>query len=178
MMFSLSTSDELGFISVPKTGQATCYDGAGNSIDCTGTGQDGEHRKGISWPDPRFKDNGNGTITDSLTGLMWTKSAQQIKGTMKWIDALSTCNNLDFAGYTDWRLPNVIELTSLIDYSEHDPALPIGHPFDNVQFIFYWTSTTYDSNTDHAWGVYVYNGYVYNYHKITKAYVWPVRGGI
>jgi hypothetical protein len=178
-MSSFATSDELaGLAPVVETGQTTCYDGSGNSINCTGTGQDGEYQKGIDWPTPRFSDLGNGTVTDNLTGLMWTKDAQQIKGTMKWTDALIACNNSDFAGFTDWRLPNVRELLSLIDYREHNPALPSGNPFDNVQFIFYWTSTTYASITNHAWGVYLYNGYVYNYHKITNAYVWSVRGGL
>lgn len=176
MISSFATSDELvGFAPVAKTGQITCYDDSGNIINCTGTGQDGEYQKEIVWPNPRFTDHGNSTVTDNLTGLMWTKDAQQIKGTKKWNDALSACNNSDFAGYTDWRLPNVKELISLIDYGEHDPALPSSHPFYNVQFIFYWSSTTYDSITNHAWGVYVCNGYVYNYHKITNAYVWPVR---
>jgi len=174
-----SSSDELsGFATVPKTGQNTCYDDSGNIINCTGTGQDGEYQKGIVWPNPRFTDQGNGTVIDNLTGLMWTKDAQQIKGTMRWNEALTACNNSDCAGYTDWRLPNVKELLSLIDYRNHDPALPSGHPFNNVQFIFYWSSTTYDAITNHAWGVYLYNGYVYNYHKVTNAYVWPVRGGM
>ena len=172
------SGERAGVTPVPETGQVNCYDDLGNIVNCTDTGQDGEYRKGITWPDPRFIEHGNGTVTDNLTGFIWTKDAQQIKGTMKWSDALATCNNFDFAGYTDWRLPNVREMLSLIDYQTHDPALPSGCSFDNVKLIFYWTSTTYDSNTDHAWGVYVYNGYVYNYHKITKAYVWPVRGGM
>ena len=68
---------------------------------------------------------------------MWTKDAQQIQGTQKWQDALNSCKNLDFAGYTDWRLPNVRELLSLIDYGSHDPALPKDHPFTNVKELFY-----------------------------------------
>ena len=93
-------------------------------MPCKGTGQDGEFQKGMTWPHPRFTEHGNGTVTDNVTALMWTKDAQQIKGTQKWSDALNSCNHFDFAGYTDWRLPNVRELLSLIDYGEHDPALP------------------------------------------------------
>lgn len=171
-------NDRAATVPLAKTGQITCYDNDGDIINCTGTGQDGEFQKGITWPNPRFTDHHNGTVTDNLSGLMWTKNAQKIKGTKKWINALDACNNLDFAGYNDWRLPNVKELLSLIDYGQHDPALPSGHPFDNVQVIFYWSSTNYDSFPPHAWGVYLYNGYVYNYHKITNAYVWPVRGGM
>jgi hypothetical protein len=177
LMLSYSRADTVSPQAAPiiKTGQSDCYDTEGNSIACQDTGQDGAFRNGMVWPHPRFTDHGNGTVTDTLTGFMWTKDAQQIKGTKKWNDALILCNNFDFAGYTDWRLPNVRELLSLIDFGEHDPALPEKHPFTNVQFIFYWSSTTYDAIPKHSWGVYVYNGYVYNYHKITEGYVWPVR---
>jgi len=50
---------------VPKTGQTTSY----------ATGDDGDLEKGVAWPDPRFMDNGNGTVTDNLTGLIWLKNA-------------------------------------------------------------------------------------------------------
>lgn len=162
-------------VPVLKTGQVSCYDARGNMVSCVNTGQDGELRTGMAWPQPRFTDGGDGTVLDNLTALVWTKDAQQIKGTMTWADALAACNDLNFAGHTDWRLPNARELLSLIDYESHDPALPQGHPFDNVQFIFYWSGTTYDASAINAWGVYLCNGYAFNYHKATKAYVWPVR---
>jgi len=160
---------------VLKTGQVTCSDSRGNRIDCANTGQDGEHQTGMAWPRPRFTDSGDGTVLDNLTSLVWTKDTQQVRGTMTWADALSACNHLDFAGHSDWRLPTVRELLSLVDYEQHDPALPPGHPFDNVQFIFYWSGTTYDASAINAWGVYLCNGYAFNYHKATRAYVWPVR---
>lgn len=50
---------------VPKTGQTTCYDANGSVIPCAGTGQDGDIQAGVAWPDPRFTDNGNGTVTDN-----------------------------------------------------------------------------------------------------------------
>jgi len=162
-------------VPVTKTGQTTCYDGGGNRVDCDNTGQDGEHRTGMAWPRPRFTDYGDGTILDNLTSLVWTKDAQHVNGTMTWADALAVCNNLDFAGHADWRLPTVRELLSLMDYEQHDPALPQGHPFDHVQFIFYWSGTSYDASPINAWGVYLCNGYAFNYHKATRAYVWPVR---
>jgi hypothetical protein len=59
---------------LPKTGQTTCYDNT-NEIPCSTTsGQDGNYQRGASWPNPRFIDNNNGTITDRLTGLMWVKN--------------------------------------------------------------------------------------------------------
>src|SRR3990170_852984 len=62
-----------GIIELPRTGQTTCYDTAGIVILCAGTGQDVEIQAGVPWPTPRFTDNGNSTVTDNLTGLMWTK---------------------------------------------------------------------------------------------------------
>lgn len=67
---------------VPKTGQTLCYDpeciGPCLAVPCPGTGQDGELQKGVAWPVPRFTDNGNGTVTDNLTGLIWLKNANCI----------------------------------------------------------------------------------------------------
>jgi hypothetical protein len=65
-----------GTVALPETGQTTCYDTEGDVIPCAGTGQDGDIQAGVAWPDPRFRDNGDGTVTDNLTGLMWLKDAR------------------------------------------------------------------------------------------------------
>ena len=171
---------------VEKTGQTTCYDALYNTIDCTGTGQDGEYQKGVEWPVPRFTDNGNGTITDNLTGLMWAKNAQQISGTKTCSEAITACNNLNYAYYTDWRLPNLRELNSLIHYGFSNPTLPNtagtgkwteGDPFSNVPSDYYWSSTTSISYDSHAWIVNIVHGYMIIDDKPSEHYVWPVRGG-
>lgn len=179
-------------IKLPKTGQTTCYDSLGSVINCANTGQDGDLQKGVAWPNPRFTDNGDGTVTDNLTGLMWLKDAN-CANTVKY-DPDSTGNGgvtwqhaLDFVaainagtysscgvGYTDWRLPNRKELRSLTDYSRYNPTLPAGHPFSNVQFL-YWSSTTYASDTNSAWDVNMYYGMVYDDNKTNDDSVWPVR---
>jgi hypothetical protein len=111
---------------VEKTGQTTSY----------ATGDDGDLEKGVALPAQRFTDNGNGTVTDNLTGLIWLKNAKPC-GTKNWTDAIAYCNSLTngMAGLTDgsaagdWRLPNVKVLYSLIDYGRGRPALPVPNPF-------------------------------------------------
>ena len=156
---------------VPQTGQTIMY----------APGDDGDLQKGVAWPEPRFTDHKNGMVTDKLTGLIWTKDSLQIPNGMFWPDAVAACYDLSFAGYDDWRLPNLRELHSLIDYGNHTPALPADHPFTNVQGYFYWSSTSpaYRSPTDstEAWAVRLADGWVfYTVHEYTF-YVWCVRGG-
>ena len=177
---------------VPKTGQTKCYTDKGVSEqDCPATGwpgQDGDLQKGVTWPSPRFTDNGDGTVTDNLTGLMWMQNADAGNdcqgadtGDETWANALASaaaCNaSAGFAGYTDWRLPNVRELFSLIDFSQEYPPLPSGHPFTGVHQSTYWSSTTSVTSTDAAWNVGLSYGSVWPSGKVNSRYVWPVRGG-
>ena len=165
-------------ICLPKTGQTKCYNTSGSVISCTGTGQDGEIQAGVARPDPGFTDHGDGTITDNLTGLMWTKNANLPPGgTTNWQQALGYANNLTLAGYSDWRLPNRKELHSLQDFSRYSPALPASHPFTNVQGPYYWSSTNVAKYTDYAWVVSMWDGYVGNGYKSYYYCVWPVRSG-
>jgi hypothetical protein len=165
---------------VSKTGQTKCYDTAGTDISCEGTGQDGEYQAGVASPNPRFTDNGDGTVTDALTGLMWTEDDNDNE-TMTWQEALDYANNLSLGNkgcgtsYTDWRLPNVKELQSLIDFSNYDPSLPGGHPFLNVQSSYYWSSTTIEGYTSFAWYVSMSSGSVYGNEKTLSYDVRPVR---
>ena len=86
-------------------------------------------RRGVAWPNPRFTDNSNGTVTDNLTGLIWLKNANCF-GTQTWANALSAANTLnsgecgltDGSAEGDWRLPNVREQQSLIDYGRFQPG--------------------------------------------------------
>jgi hypothetical protein len=120
-----------------------------------------------------FTDNDNGTVTDNNTGLIW----QQGEGGKKtWEDAITYCEDLSLAGYTDWRLPNKNELNSIIDYEIYDPAIDTNF-FSNVYASYYWSSTTYVSSSSSAWGVYFYDGYVDGGDKSGSNYVRCVRAG-
>jgi parallel beta-helix repeat protein len=167
---------------VPKTGQKLCWDGNGNSIDCEGTGQDGELQMGVQWPDPRFTDNGDGTVTDKLTGLIWLKNANCF-GRKKWNDALNDSNNLadgqcglnDGSSPGDWRLPNVRELYSLTDFGNEQSGLPSGHPFTGILMSYYWSSTTPASYDDGVLKMGLPGG-LYTTAKLwNENYVWLVR---
>lgn len=166
-----------GTVQLPQTGQTKCYDEAGTEIDCSGTGQDGDIRAGVSWPSPRFTDNGDGTVTDNLTGLMWVKSPDS--NGRAWNDAVDYCNNLDFAGYTDWRLPNVNELESLVNADKSNTATWLNSQgFSNVQQSRpYWSSSTRASSKGVALNVNMNYGYVDYSNKLLNEYVWPVRSG-
>lgn len=115
-----------------------------------------------------FSDNGDETISDAATGLMWTKDDSG-EG-MIWQDALSYAENNEFAGYSDWRLPNAKELQSILDYSRSpqstssaaiDPMFnctQISNEAEEADYPFFWSSTTHASWTagsEGGWGAYV-----------------------
>jgi len=106
---------------VVTTGQTTSYDKDGNVIDPvegeTGYGQDADYDKTAF----SFVDNGDGTINDVNTGLMWISVPEAVK--MTYSEALEYVENLEYAGYSDWRLPTPEELFSLSDFSQGWPYL-------------------------------------------------------
>ena len=106
---------------IVDTDQGNCYD-ANNQVDCPQTGsaffgQDAQY----SGNQPSYTDNGDGTITDNVTGLMW----QQDPGEkMTYSQAVAGASNLTLAGYSDWRLASIKELYSLIQFDGLDPSGP------------------------------------------------------
>jgi hypothetical protein len=111
---------------VARTGQTTSI----------APGDDGSLQSGVQSPIPRFVDDGD-TVLDRLTGLIWMKDVGALTG-LHWIDALTACNSS-----VGWRLPNIREFLSLVDFEQSYPALPLGHPFVNVPSpAMFWTSTS------------------------------------
>ncbi len=108
---------------VPKTGQLNTFH----------TGDDGDLEMGVVSPNLRFTiQSDTNVVQDNLTGLMWARNAN-LDGTKDWPSAIDYCEALNHGGYTDWRLPNVRELHSLIDFGRYNLALPSGHPFTSGQ---------------------------------------------
>jgi len=165
-------------VALPATNQTDCFDASGASVACDGTGQDGDIRAGVVWPQPRFTDNGDGSITDNLTGLVWLQQAdcfdpagfdQALASSAQLADG--ACNLSDGSAAGDWRLPNFRELFSLLDWSQFNPILTAGHPFKKVPLKLHWTSTASlpggdGEARDRAWTISPYfNG---NFHPATK----------
>ena len=170
---------------VPKTGQSQIYV----------TNDDASLHYGVESPDPRFIDNGNGTITDNLTSLVWLKDASRF-GNPVWDNAIAFCNSLadDGSNLTDgsvagdWRLPSLAELKSLRNFNYHNPCIPnqrgngqwvSGDPFINIQSARYWSGSTSMSDTAYAWIVDMADGYLGDFNKTfagsSTPYVWLVR---
>ena len=91
---------------------------------------------------PRFAVHDSGTagdtsddlVLDKETGLIWARDADVLEGDQEAADAVLDCRSLDLGDRMGWRIPSIEELSSLIDTSQASPALPAGHPFENVQF--------------------------------------------
>jgi len=182
---------ELG---VPRTGQTTGY----------GPGTDGVVRAGVA---RSFTDNGDGTITDNVTGLMWEKKDDSggihdkdntytwssgtgnMDGTIQGGFLVPLNDGAGFAGYKDWRVPNIMELQTLVNFGAVSPAAyPAFHaacvpgckvtkcsctPSD-----YYWSASTYPDGSTRAWYVDAGYGYVEGNDKTSGNFVRAVRGGL
>ena len=116
-----------------------------------------ETAKSLKWvehkPNPRFAiydpgtptQEGDDLVLDKKTELVWARNANLAGKYLTWQDAITYCQNLTLHNLKGWRLPTQEELSSLVDPSRSVPALPSGHPFINVKFIHYWSSTQHDS---------------------------------
>ena len=149
-----------GPTTVPDTGQTGDY---------TATfGEDSDY----TINPPSYTDNGNGTVTDNVTGLVWQKQDDATPRT--WDAAITYCSG-NAAGLpgTGWRLPTDFELTTIVDYGRSYPA--IDPVFIGTQSSYYWSSTTYVNDSTYAWYVNFYYGVVRYNGKTISYYVRCVR---
>jgi hypothetical protein len=165
------------FAPVAQSGQKTAHLPTSNLPDDDNPlADDGSLQNGVISPNPRFiLDTANNTVKDHMTGLVWRQSADagsqcglpQGVGVSSWNQALQSaafCTDDH-----DWRLPNIRELSTLIDFGQHHPALPEDHPFilpEQAEY-GYWSSTTNSvvagneaDNEGQAWVVFLHNGAV------------------
>ena len=95
-----------------------------------------------------YTDNGDGTITDTGTGLMWQKNTSNT--TQNWQNSILYCASQNTGGFTNWHLPNKKELESIVDYTKNLPAINSIFNTNNAE---YWTSSTYSGNQSTAWTI-------------------------
>ena len=142
--------------------------------------EDGATRRGVSWPAVRFTNNGDGTVTDNMTGLMWLKDAKKISTAYAFEDAVSHSQNdlLPFADYYDWYLPNISEMRSLMNYGQ------IGYDylsvyFDNCSYPEdWWSSTSSPENPSANACCFSLRQFFSSFEdsgKTSNFYVWAVR---
>lgn len=138
-------------------------------------------------PGASFRDNGDGTVIDNNSGLIWLKDAN-CAGKENWSDALrwasrlasGNCGLSDGSVAGDWHLPSLNEFLTLVDRTRWNPALPPGHPFINVQwqmdaYVFYWTAT--EVSAAQALFMDLATGWEDAISKNMPNYMWPVRRG-
>ncbi len=121
----------------------------------------------------RYVDNGDETVSDTATGLLWSRSEQT--ASLTWREALAACENLSLAGYDDWRLPEIRELRSLVDISRQNPAIDTTVFPDTEHAVGHWSSSTRHGSPNFAWYVGFGSGTVYTLPKTEKARVRCVR---
>ena len=121
---------------------------------------------GAAFADDRCVDNGDGTVTDSGTGLMWQK---ETAGPMDWEAAMSYASGLSLGGHSGWRLSSRDELLGLFNS-------PCKSMVKVKLETYYWSSTTY-YQTNQAWYVSFNNGYVHYDYQTYSQYVRAVRAG-
>ena len=167
-------------IDLPRTGQTTPHH----------AGDDGHIQAGTPWPSPRFVDNGDGTVTDYLTGLIWLKDSDCM-GAAAWEEGLNnvanfnenpelySCTDYDTENHKDdWRAPNINEIESLVNAQTHDNAAWLNaQGFVNAKAVWHWSSST-PSLTYRRWAIHMEIG------EMSRSYgpgsifqMWPVRGG-
>jgi hypothetical protein len=172
----------------------TAYDGSNPIVSLAAAPLPASHssarKSSLSWK-VRFTDNRDGTVTDSVTGLVWLQNAGCFSPA-NWARALAQVNALasgscglsDGSAAGEWRLPNINELESQVDVSASNPALTPGNPFTNVSTAIYWSSTSYfggESGSPNAWAIrfadgrYI-NDSVANSKLTANNQVWAVKG--
>ncbi|WP_027185537.1 DUF1566 domain-containing protein [Desulfovibrio inopinatus] len=177
LSIALSDSVVSPSVPVPDTGASVCYGEIGEIV-CPDPGAPfyGQDAQYISNP-LSYIDNGDGTVTDTVTGLMWMQSDDG--NLYNWDNAVAYCSQLVLAGYTDWHLPNRRELFQLVDFGRESPAID---PVFSAQPNWHWTSTSYAGDSNCAWYLNFNNGYLFNgepvcIEKSVSLYVRCVRSG-
>lgn len=138
-------------------------------------------------PDSQLADQGNGTILDLRTGLQWKQCSEGQNSTSTcngqaasytWEDALNVAEQVNtsggFAGFTDWRIPNVKEFLSIVETACANPAIN-SRRFPNTPASRYWTSSAYANHSGYTWYMQFSSGNVHDFYRVNMRHVRLVR---
>ena len=137
------------------------------------------------WPDSRYVNNGDRTVTDTTTDLMWQRCPLGLSGSscetgtaksMNWDEALVAAEESNHSGYSDWRLPSIEELKGLVAEDRYNPAININ-AFPASSDGFFWSSTPDSNYGNDAWYVYFFDGFAGSHNPYNFNFVRLVRGG-
>ncbi len=189
---------------IPDTGQTQCYDAINTEVLCSTIapgdpmyGQDGHYLQS-TYGQHFYTDNGDGTVNDDVTGLMWQQCAAGLSGpgcatgsvaTYNWYEATGTadathnpggavdyCGDLVWGGHNDWVLPTVNELAGIVDAGQYNPAIDTT-AFPGTPSNYFWSSSSYAGGLGNAWYVTFNSGSVSGHGKSNTSYARCVRGG-
>jgi hypothetical protein len=113
-------------------------------------------------------------VKDNSTGLIWEQEPDREHDV--WGASVARCTTKDVGGQKGWRAPSVDELKTLIDVSQHDPALPAGHPFSNIKSEIYWTATPHPTDDMVAWQISFFSGEPVTDQKSGTRRMWCLLG--
>ncbi|MFQ5465613.1 MAG: DUF1566 domain-containing protein [Thermodesulfobacteriota bacterium] len=173
---------------LPETGADRCHDNS-SQIPCPPDPADpffGQDAQYLTNP-LDFADNGNGTVTDNVTGLVWQRDDDG--KTYNWFEAtgaydplsnpgtIDVCGSVQLGGRSDWRVPTRRELVSIVDYATQGPGAMVDGSFQGAKAGFYWTATPFPPTGVNAWTVRFDDGTIRSRGKgSVRAYVRCVRG--
>jgi hypothetical protein len=103
-----------------------------------------------------YTDNGDGTVTDNVTGLTWQQAVPVTR--YIWADAVAYCPTLALAGHSDWRLPSIIELSSIVDLGQSGPIINPTY-FPSIPSDFFWSASPLAGSSSSAWAVLFGDGF-------------------
>ena len=124
-------------------------------------------------PNVLVRDRAKEVVIDGKSSLIWQDNGEVKTVKKDWQGARGHCQNLSFAGYSDWRLPDINELLSITDDTRYNPAIRSG--FENVVSDFYWSSSSGVNDSNYAWFVDFKSGHDHYNSKDYSNYVRCVR---